>query len=157
MLLNCTWIAVYWCNAIMSRRLAKLRNVCCHSHNTYKVFSGRNEYIWQQSICFESSVCNGSWVHYSAHYYIMIWDVTLYCLHGRYQCFKWTCCLLLQGTNRKEQLPLKTTVRSVISQKALNLSYRVMYRVSIKSFPDYKNLLQENYCTWNTKFFFFKM
>ena len=24
------------------------------------------------------------------------------------------------------------------------------YRVSIKSFPDYQNLLQENYCTWNT-------
>jgi len=29
-----------------------------------------------------------------------------------------------------------------------------MYRVSIKSFPDYKHLLQENYCTWNTNFFF---
>ena len=26
------------------------------------------------------------------------------------------------------------------------------YRVSIKSFPDYKHLLQENYCTWNTNF-----
>jgi len=24
------------------------------------------------------------------------------------------------------------------------------YRVSIKSFPDYKHLLQENYCTWDT-------
>jgi len=31
------------------------------------------------------------------------------------------------------------------------------YRVSIKSFPDYKHLLQENYCTWNTNIFFFKM
>ena len=27
------------------------------------------------------------------------------------------------------------------------------YRVSIKSYPDYKHLLQENYCTWNTNFF----
>jgi len=26
--------------------------------------------------------------------------------------------------------------------------------VSIKSFPDYKHLLQENYCTWNTNFFY---
>ena len=24
----------------------------------------------------------------------------------------------------------------------------------MKSFPDYKPLLQENYCTWNTNFFF---
>jgi len=24
-------------------------------------------------------------------------------------------------------------------------------------FPDYKHSLQENYCTWNTTFFFFKM
>ena len=36
----------------------------------------------------------------------------------------------------------------------------VIYRVSIKSFPDYRHLLQENYCTWNTNiyiyiFFFF--
>ena len=68
MFLSCTWIAVYWCNEIMSRRLTKLRNVCCHLHNTYKVFSGRNENIWQQSICFESSVCNGSWVYYNTHY-----------------------------------------------------------------------------------------
>ena len=28
-----------------------------------------------------------------------------------------------------------------------------MYRVSIKSFPDYKHLLQENYCTWNISIF----
>jgi spore coat polysaccharide biosynthesis protein SpsF (cytidylyltransferase family) len=28
------------------------------------------------------------------------------------------------------------------------------YRVSIKYFPDYKYLLQENYCTWNTNIFF---
>jgi len=28
------------------------------------------------------------------------------------------------------------------------------YRVSIQSFADYKHLLQENYCTWNTNFFF---
>jgi len=26
--------------------------------------------------------------------------------------------------------------------------------VSVKSFPDYKHLLQENYCTWDTIFFF---
>ena len=31
---------------------------------------------------------------------------------------------------------------------------RVLYRVSIKSFPDYKHLLQENYCAWNTNIFF---
>ena len=29
------------------------------------------------------------------------------------------------------------------------------YRVSIKYFPDYKHLLQENYYTWNTNIFFF--
>ena len=38
-----------------------------------------------------------------------------------------------------------------------------IYRVSIKSFPDYKHLLQENYSKWNTNIyiyiyiFFFKM
>jgi len=31
-----------------------------------------------------------------------------------------------------------------------------IYRVSIKSSPDYKHLLQENYCTWNTNIYFFK-
>jgi len=31
------------------------------------------------------------------------------------------------------------------------------YRVSIKSFPDYKHLLQKNYSTWKTNLFFFKM
>jgi len=35
----------------------------------------------------------------------------------------------------------------------LYISTVVLYRVSIKSFPDYKHLLQENYCTWNTFFF----
>ena len=30
------------------------------------------------------------------------------------------------------------------------------YRVSIKSFLEYKHLLQENYCTWNTNIFFFQ-
>ena len=30
-----------------------------------------------------------------------------------------------------------------------------MNRVSIKSFPDYKYLLQENYCTWNTNIFIY--
>ena len=29
-----------------------------------------------------------------------------------------------------------------------------VHRVSIKSFPDYKHLSQENYCMWNTNFFF---
>ena len=29
-----------------------------------------------------------------------------------------------------------------------------LYRLSIKSFPDYKHLLQENYCTWNTNIYF---
>ena len=28
------------------------------------------------------------------------------------------------------------------------------YRMSVKSFPDYKQSLQENYSTWNTNFFF---
>ena len=31
-----------------------------------------------------------------------------------------------------------------------------MYGVSINSFPDYKHLLQENYCTWNTNIYFFQ-
>ena len=36
-------------------------------------------------------------------------------------------------------------------------SYRnfQFYSVSIKSFPDYKHLLQENYCAWNTNIFLF--
>jgi len=29
-----------------------------------------------------------------------------------------------------------------------------LYRVSIKSLPDYKHLFQENYCTWNTNIIF---
>ena len=41
-----------------------------------------------------------------------------------------------------------------IHSTKLHLSV-IIYRVSIKSFPDYKHLLQENYCTWNTNFFFF--
>ena len=37
----------------------------------------------------------------------------------------------------------------------LGPNVEVLYRVSIKSFPDYKHLLQENYCTcWNTNIFF---
>ena len=32
--------------------------------------------------------------------------------------------------------------------------YIYIYRVIIKSFPDYKHLLQGNYCTWNTNIFF---
>jgi len=31
---------------------------------------------------------------------------------------------------------------------------RGKYRVSINSFPDYKHLLQENYCMWNKNIFF---
>ena len=27
------------------------------------------------------------------------------------------------------------------------------YRMSVKSFPDYKHILQQNYCMWNTFFF----
>ena len=60
--------------------------------------------------------------------------------------------------------------RCVTSQKSAILTYFAaegcnhaeyaccaLYRVSIKSFPDYKHLLQENYCTWNTNIFFFEM
>ena len=32
----------------------------------------------------------------------------------------------------------------------------LFYRVNINSFPDYKHLLQENNCTWNTNIFFFQ-
>jgi len=32
---------------------------------------------------------------------------------------------------------------------------RETYRVSIKSFPDYKHLLQENYYTWNTNIYIY--
>ena len=32
--------------------------------------------------------------------------------------------------------------------------YIYIYRMSINSLPDYKHLLQENYCMWNTVFFF---
>jgi len=35
----------------------------------------------------------------------------------------------------------------------VHLVLGVKYRVSIKYFPDYKHLLQENYCTWNTNHF----
>jgi hypothetical protein len=37
-----------------------------------------------------------------------------------------------------------------------NILLKQLYRVSIKSFPDYKHLLRENYCTWNTNIFFSK-
>jgi len=45
-----------------------------------------------------------------------------------------------------------------IGRTLFEMTYRnaTKYRVSIKSFPDYKNLLQENYCTWNTNFLFSK-
>jgi len=45
-----------------------------------------------------------------------------------------------------------------IGRPASEITYRkaTKYRVSIKSFPDYKHLLQANYCTWNTNFFFSK-
>ena len=33
--------------------------------------------------------------------------------------------------------------------------YSRIYRVSIKSVPDYKHLLHENYCTWNTNIYIF--
>ena len=32
---------------------------------------------------------------------------------------------------------------------------QTMCRVSTKSFPDYKNSLKQNYCTWKTNIFFF--
>ena len=32
----------------------------------------------------------------------------------------------------------------------------ILYRMIIKSLSDYKHLLQENYCTWNTNIFFSK-
>ena len=32
----------------------------------------------------------------------------------------------------------------------------LLYRVSINFFPDYKHLLQENYCMWNTNILFFQ-
>ena len=35
-------------------------------------------------------------------------------------------------------------------------SCRAIYRVSMKSFPDYKHLLQENYCMCNRNIFFFQ-
>jgi len=45
---------------------------------------------------------------------------------------------------------------SVTCSEDLYVNKILIYRVSIKSFPDYKYLLQENYCTWKTNFFFFK-
>ena len=38
----------------------------------------------------------------------------------------------------------------------IHLGHICIYRVSIKSFPDYEHLLQANYCTWNTNIFFFQ-
>ena len=35
----------------------------------------------------------------------------------------------------------------------MNVTENYIYRVSIIFSPDYKYLLQENYCTWNTNFF----
>ena len=52
-------------------------------------------------------------------------------------------------------------IKKVILSEAFILIIRnvtnrevALYRVSINSFPDYKHLLQENYCTWNTNTFF---
>ena len=43
---------------------------------------------------------------------------------------------------------IKQTKSSLATFETWNL-----YRVSIKSFPDYKHLLQENYCMWNTNIY----
>ena len=42
----------------------------------------------------------------------------------------------------------------ILSKKKKKILSISTYRVNIKSFPDYKHLLQENYCTWNTNFYF---
>ena len=36
------------------------------------------------------------------------------------------------------------------------MAFPIIYSVSMKSFPDYKHLLQENNRTWNTYNFFFQ-
>jgi len=42
-----------------------------------------------------------------------------------------------------------------LHQQAIYCRIASLYRVSIKSFHDYKHLLQENYCTWNINIIFF--
>ena len=44
----------------------------------------------------------------------------------------------------------------IILNKSGNIKISLnIYRVCIKSFPDYKHLLQENYCTWNTNIYIY--
>ena len=50
---------------------------------------------------------------------------------------------------------LTVDIESLALRNVVFTSYSGIYRVSINSFPDYKHLLQENYCTWNTKHVFF--
>jgi len=45
-------------------------------------------------------------------------------------------------------------VKKFFTQVVLLLSILQIYRVSIKSFPDYKHLLQENYVEYKHIFFF---
>jgi hypothetical protein len=54
------------------------------------------------------------------------------------------------------QYNTNTDVRSCLRIPDNCISYAEFYRMNIKSFPDYKYLLQENYCTWNTNIFFSK-
>ena len=50
--------------------------------------------------------------------------------------------------------PNRSNVMFELPMKDIKLGLK--YRVSIKSFPDYKHLLQENYNTWNISIFFSK-
>jgi hypothetical protein len=46
--------------------------------------------------------------------------------------------------------------KEALQNDAVNFSEMLMYRVSIKFFPDYKHILQENYVEYE-HIFFFKM
>jgi len=50
----------------------------------------------------------------------------------------------------------RLTVVIVTANKCGHCIMTDLYGVSIKSFHDYKHLLKENYCMWNTKLFFSK-
>jgi hypothetical protein len=54
----------------------------------------------------------------------------------------------------RERKDEQTDITKVMPRLPKKWHFR-LYRVSIKSFPDYKNLLQGNCCPWNTNIYYF--
>ena len=66
---------------------------------------------------------------------------------------KWS--LSLRFPHQTLYKPLLSPIRATCPPPHSFWFYHPNYRVSIKSFPGYKHLLQENYCTWNTNIYIY--